>query len=57
MWCIWKERNSRFFEDNERSMPDLKLLFFRALLDWLLVWRNHPFSSFLDFPDLCNFCI
>ena len=29
IWCIWKERNSRCFEDNERSMPDLKLLFFR----------------------------
>ena len=33
MWCIWKERNNRYFEDNERSMLDLKLLFFRALLD------------------------
>ena len=27
MWCIWKERNSRCFEVNERSMPNLKLLF------------------------------
>ena len=32
MWCIWKERN-RCFEDFERSMPDLKLLFFKTLLD------------------------
>ena len=23
--CIWKERNSRCFEDSERSLPDLKL--------------------------------
>ena len=57
MWCIWKERNSRCFEDNERSMPDLKLLFFRTLMDWFSVWRHHLFSSFLDFLDLCNFCI
>ena len=57
MWCIWKERNNRCFEDNERSMPDLKLLFFRTLLDWFSIWRNHNFSSFLDFLDLCNFCI
>ena len=28
MWCIWKERNSRCFEDIEHSMPHLKLLFF-----------------------------
>ena len=56
-WCIWKERNNRCFESNGRSMPDLKLLFFRTLLDWFLVWRNHHFSSILDFLDLCNFCI
>ena len=46
----------RFFEDNERSMPDLKLFFFRTLLDWLSALRNQSFSSFLDFLDLCNFC-
>ena len=54
MWCIWKKRNSRCFEDKERSMPDLKLLFFRTLLDWFSVWRNHQFSSILDFLDFCN---
>ena len=54
MWCIWKERNSRCFEDNERSMPDLKLLFFKTLLDWFFVWRNQHFSSILDLRDLCN---
>ena len=35
MWCLWRERNSRCFEDNERSIPDLKLFFFRSLLGWL----------------------
>ena len=49
MWCIWKERNSRCFEDNEHSMPNLKLLFFRTLLDWFSVWRNHPFLLFWIF--------
>ena len=33
MWCIWKERNNRCFEDSERAMPDIKLLFFQTLLD------------------------
>uniref|UniRef100_A0A7N2RC83 Uncharacterized protein n=1 Tax=Quercus lobata TaxID=97700 RepID=A0A7N2RC83_QUELO len=36
MWCIWKDKNSGCFEDNECSMPDLKFLFFRTLLDWEL---------------------
>ena len=41
--------NSRCFEDNERSIPDLKLFFFRTLIDWLATLRNQSFSSFLDF--------
>ena len=57
MWCIWKERNSRCCEDSERSMPDLKLFFFRTLLDWLSMWRNQSFSSILDLLDLWIFCI
>ena len=24
MCCLWRERNSRCFEDNERFIPDLK---------------------------------
>ena len=54
MWCIWKERNGRCFEDIERSMPNLKLLFFRTLFDWFSVWRNQPFSTILDVLDFCN---
>ena len=30
LWCLWRERNSRCFEDIESSFPDLKLLFFRT---------------------------
>ena len=32
MCCIWKERNSRCFEDSECSLPDLKLFFFQNLI-------------------------
>ena len=46
MWCIWKERNSRCFEDNERSMLDLKLLFFKTLLDWFSVEKPSFFFYF-----------
>ena len=56
MWCLWWERNSRCFEDNERSIPNLKLFFFRTLLDWLVAMLNQSFSSFLDFLDSSNFC-
>jgi hypothetical protein len=51
LWCIWRERNDRSFEDNERMVPELKSFFFKALyhctttLDLNLV-------SFYDFLDL-----
>ena len=44
------------FEDNERSILDLKLFFFRTLMDWLSTLQNQYFSSFLEVLDLCNFC-
>ena len=55
MWCLWRE-NNRCFEDNERSIPDLKLFFFKTLLDWLVALQNQSFTSFLDFLDSWNFC-
>ena len=44
MWWFWEERNSRCFENNERSILDVKLFFFRTLLDWLSGLRNQSFS-------------
>ena len=29
MWCIWRERNARSFEDIERKIPDLKNVSFK----------------------------
>ena len=55
MWCLWRERNSRCFEDYENSIPDLKLLFFRTLRDWLFALQSQSFPSFIDFLDSCNF--
>ena len=57
MWCLWRERNSRYFEDIERSIPDLKPFFFKTLLDWLFALQKQSFPSFIDFLDSRNFCI
>ena len=57
MWCLRREKNSRCFEDIERSIPDPKLFLFRTLLDWLFALQKQSFPSFIDFLDSCNFCI
>jgi hypothetical protein len=35
MWTIWKERNSRIFQDKASSMDQIKGAFVNALFDWL----------------------
>ena len=49
LWCLWRERNSKCFEDNERSILDLKLFFFRTLMDWLAALQNQSFFFFFWF--------
>jgi hypothetical protein len=31
MWCLWKERNGRSFEDHERTSEELNNIFFKTL--------------------------
>ena len=49
MWCIWKERNSKCFEDIERSMPDLKLLFLRTFFELVLCVEKPTFFFYFGF--------
>ena len=54
MWCVWRERNNRHFEDLERSVSDLKLFFLKTLLDWVVVLG---FRSFLQSMVSWNFVL
>jgi hypothetical protein len=49
MWCLWSERNGRFFEDSERSMEELLHLFFTTLFTWVAAWLAPRVISFSDF--------
>jgi hypothetical protein len=31
IWCLWRERNDRSFEDQERTLEELKSFFFHSL--------------------------
>jgi hypothetical protein len=54
MWCLWRERNLRSFEDLEMSHPALKMLFFRTLIEWLNATGCYSFSSLQDLLNSCN---
>jgi hypothetical protein len=49
MWCLWSERNGRFFEDSERSLEDLLHFFFNTLFTWAAAWLAPIVIIFSDF--------
>jgi hypothetical protein len=56
MWCVWRERNARCFEDCETGLSNLK----RKMLQMLFMWRDriklmHE-CSYFDFLDRCSLC-
>jgi hypothetical protein len=38
MWTIWRERNSRTFENKETPLAKIIELFFGSLYDWSRAW-------------------
>ena len=55
MWIIWTERNVRTFEGSEKSVHELKLLFFQTLFDWANTSGVFTFNSLPDMLDFCTF--
>ena len=53
MWCLWRERNARHFEDCESTIPELKLLFFQTLYEWVLALGSLSFLPGGDNESLC----
>jgi len=49
LWCVWKERNNRCFEDLERSLEDILAFFFHALYLWTVAFVSPLPLSFGDF--------
>ena len=57
LWCIWKERNRRTFEDLDSSGDQLLASFSGTLFDWSRVWgltTSVSLPSFLSSLSLCN---
>ena len=54
MWCIWRERNSRSFENCEQSILDFKSFFFSTLLEWCLVLPSFSCISLFGLLEHCT---
>ena len=53
--AVWRERNAKSFEGCERSMLEIKSLFFlHTLLDWSVVFCHFSCSSLPILLDRCN---
>jgi hypothetical protein len=50
MWCIWRERNNRRFEDHERTLVESKALLFKTLF----LWAAASDFNFLNFNVFLN---
>ena len=46
MWCLWRERNRRMFEDMDSSDDQLLASFSGTLFDWSRAWRLTSSDSF-----------
>jgi len=49
LWCLWRERNDRQFEDKERTTEELISFFFHSLYSWSAVFLAPLSFSFNDF--------
>jgi hypothetical protein len=49
LWCVWKERNNRCFEDFERSLEDILACFLHRLYLWMVAFVSSFSLNFNDF--------
>lgn len=55
MWGIWRERNARTFEENERSIHDLKISSFKLCLSGHMLLSVSTFNILHDLLDFFTF--
>ena len=53
LWCPWREIKDRSFEDCERTLEEIKFLFFNILYLLTTDFVSFFLISYLDFLVLC----
>ena len=51
MWIVWLERIRHSFEDNEKTLDELKVLCQRSLWEWSRCWGFIDCSSLSEFKS------
>jgi hypothetical protein len=54
MWCVWRERNARCFEDCETDLMHLKRMMLQTLFMWREKFQFMHECSYFDFIDRCS---
>jgi hypothetical protein len=49
LWCLWREMNDRNFENHERTLEEIKSLFFKILYFWTIAYVSPLTISYNDF--------
>jgi hypothetical protein len=49
MWCLWRERNARNFEDREIGLMELNKRVIQTLFSWRVMWHSLQVSTLTDF--------
>jgi hypothetical protein len=54
LWCIWRERNARLFEDVETPMVELRKRLLNNLYSWIAPHHSLSVFTFVDFLNLLS---
>jgi hypothetical protein len=49
LWCLWRERNDRQFEDKETTINELISFFFHSLYSWTVAFLAPIVIGYYDF--------
>jgi hypothetical protein len=49
LWCLWRERNDRQFEEKGRTIEEFISFFFHSLYSWMAAFLAPSVISFIDF--------
>ena len=53
MWCIWRERNARIFEDKECSVEEVRKTMVTMLHVWTMAHHPNELPTIVDFLHMC----